>query len=104
MKKFIIAAGVALALAGCTQAAPAPVVTVTAPAPVAPTPTPDTNDFSQQMLREAWGTLSTSEKSDICLVFNVLPEEAWASFNEGAEGLVERSDFDVFFGQVCAAY
>lgn len=106
MKKFLIAAGAALALAGCTQATPAPTVTVTAPAPPAVTvvPTPEVDSFYQTLLQDAWDTFSTSDKEDMCFVFNAVPDEAWASFNSGAEGAVPRSEYDAFFTGVCAAY
>lgn len=105
MKKLMIAVAAALALTGCTQAAPAPTVTVTAqpPAPVAP-PAPETNDFVQGILQEAWDTFSPSEKADMCFAFNALPDEAWQAFNEGAEGLIPRSDYDAFFSVQCSAY
>ena len=106
MIKYIGIGLAALALVGCTRAAPAPTVTVTAPAPPAVTvvPTPEVDSFYQTILQEAWDDTSASDKEDMCFVFNAVPDQAWDAFNQGADGLVPRSEYDAFFTSVCASY
>jgi hypothetical protein len=107
MIKYIGIGLAGLALVGCTQAAPAPVVTVTAPAPVAPappvTPPPIVNEY-QDAMEYAWTTLTATEKSEVCYLFNVSPQEAWAAFNSSANDAVPQSEFNAFFSAKCNSY
>ncbi len=84
MIKYIGIGIASLALVGCTQAAPTPVVTVTAPAPTVTAPAP-VQDEDTAALEYAWSTLSSNEKEGVCLLLAYSPEEAWDSFNEGAD-------------------
>lgn len=105
MIKYIGIGLAGLALVGCTQAAPAPApaptVTVTAAPTVAPAPVPN---LYQEAMQESWDAMSYADQENVCLVYNSWPAEAWDAFNEGAEGLVPRSEFDKFFSSKCASY
>lgn len=104
MIKYIGVGIAGLALVGCTQAAPAPVVTVTAPAPtVTVEPEPENNQY-QGLLNYAWGELSSSERSDLCDLYNSAPEYAWSIFEEGLDDPIPRSEFDTFFDSKCSDY
>ena len=106
MIKYIGIGLAGLALVGCTQAAPAPAPTVTvtaAPTVAPPDPTPTAN-FYQDVLQEAWDSMSTTYQEGMCFAYNTWPADAWDAFNQGADGLVPRSEFEQFFSIKCASY
>lgn len=105
MIKYIGIGLAGLALVGCAQTTPAPVVTVTAPAPVvtsAPAPV-ETNEY-QGALEYAWSTLTSSERSDVCALFNYDPQGAWDAFDDGAQGAVSQSVFIMFLNEKCGQF
>lgn len=110
MIKYIGIGIAGLALVGCAQAAPAPAptVTVTAAPTVAPTVAPPapvpTSNFYQDSLTEAWNSMSSTDQEGMCFAYNTWPADAWDAFNQGAEGLVPRNEFDQFFSMKCSAY
>lgn len=91
-----------LALVGCTQTAPAPTVTVTAPAPTYQAP-PQQNLY-QDAMAEAWSQMSYDEQQAICYGFSVDPDMTFGAFDEGAQGAIPKSEFMLFFTQVCSSY
>jgi hypothetical protein len=105
MIKYIGIGVAGLALVGCTQVTPAPVVTVTAPAPTVTVPAPvATSNEDQDAMEYAWSTLTSSERSDVCALFNYDPQGAWDAFDDGAQGAVSQSVFIMFLNEKCGQF
>lgn len=110
-KKVITAVSmIAFGLAGCSFSADkasdvaTPTVTVTATPSLSlpPAPTPPAGDATyQNAIQVAWDTLSKNEQDQACFLYRVSPDEAWDSFNAGAEGVFPRSEFEIFFDNAC---
>lgn len=100
--KLIILAAAVVSLAAC-QAGEPTVVTVTAPGPTV-TVTAEPHNESQSALEYAWSSLTGSEKSDLCYVFNADAELAWEAFNESADNMISRYEFETFLNSKCASY
>ncbi len=71
------------------QPAPRPTVTVTAPAPAAPKqqdmgPADGIDPDLRDVWEATWSTMSYSEQSQVCALWEDMPELAWDSFDEGA--------------------
>lgn len=89
-------------------ATPTPAVTVTQQAP-APAPAVEDDpveelsedDIADLALEVAWDGMNRSAKDDVCMAFNLYPDEAWDAFNEGAAYQFTRRQFDAFFGAHC---
>ena len=114
MMKYTIAtaaAVAALALAGCSQPLPVsapipqPTVTVTQEAEPAPVETQDDpvsdEDTGMALLDVAWGTMTKSEKSDVCYAYALYPGMAWKAFDKGSDYTFTRTQFNQFFDSHC---
>lgn len=90
----LTALGIALVVTSGDESAPAPVATST-PDPV------ETNDPVLELLEEVWGQQSSSDQQALCTFFNIDPDAAYDSFNEGADGLMPEDTFMEFFSVEC---
>lgn len=107
MKKSIIGllAAIPLALAGCTVSTDPPVEEAVPTVTVTATPSPsEGNQFYQNAIEAGWGDLSPKEKEQTCFLYLVSPDEAWEAFDEGAEGLIPRSEFEIFLDDACEVF
>ena len=93
----VTALGIAFIVSGGTEDEPAPTPTVSAPAPEPV----ETTDPLLDILEETWDEQSSSDQEQLCWLFNVAPDKAWDSFNNGSEGLLPKDTFDTFFEEQC---
>lgn len=113
MKKYLLVVPLAIGLAGCAvpiASSPKPTVTVTQEAPATNNDysTPDytprsqqTDPSIQQLLRIVWSGETSTQKSQICMLYNSDPDAGFTAFNSETSHPITRADFDAFFSSVC---
>lgn len=104
-KKVITAVSmIAFGLAGCGSTdEPQPIPTVTVTATPSETTSPGAPLY-QNAIGMGWGNLAPKEKEAACFLYLVSPDEAWDSFDEGAEGNIPREEFEIFFDEKCEVF
>lgn len=96
IKKLSLIAVISVAMTGCINVTPSG----QEPVPAASASAPDLVT-DRDALEFAWNTLNDEEKTAVCTLFNISPDQAFASFNEGADGAVSQFEFNSFFSQTC---
>lgn len=52
-------------------------------------------------LEYAWSEISPSDQKEACIAYRVYPDEAFAAFDEGSDGVFSESVFNEFFTDQC---
>lgn len=73
-------------------------------AQVAPSPlTQERSALSSDLalLEQAWAEQSVTDRVGMCRAWRLSPEQAWTSFNGGADDSISKASFFSFFGSKC---